>query len=446
MTRPNAFVKVAAPVAILSAVGGAFAAWPSHYLWIYPASGSLFLWFHLAGEKEVKYIFLFLVSVAGFGMSKFSPDGGSLAAVTASLAEVLGLWLFFFALSSSESSRQEALRRLESREAEAAGRVRALKDDLTRYRLHSASALASARDKGALSAAVREMGAAAGPEEIKSRLEALLLQYFPGTKVALNSGAARDAADRWVTERKVPLLVRSAAEDSRFARGTFPPDESSVMELPLHLFGTVVGFVRVSSPSPDRFKAEDLRAAELACTLAGVSMENVSLFDKVRDMAIKDALTGLFTHRAFQTRVEEEVLRSARTKEPFSVIMADIDHFKSFNDTYGHQAGDAVLKGVASVLGEGVREIDFVGRYGGEEFVIILTGVHKWEARTVAESLRRALELHKLTFNGTPLRVTASFGVAEFPAEGAVAGQLVRAADERLYRAKKAGRNRVVYE
>jgi len=170
------------------------------------------------------------------------------------------------------------------------------------------------------------------------------------------------------------------------------------------------------------------------------------MFERVRELAIKDGLTGLFTHRAFQTRIEEEILRAARSKVPFSLIMSDIDHFKSYNDTYGHQAGDAVLKAVARELAESIRDIDFAARYGGEEFAVILTGVGKARAAGVAEHIRKALEARRFSFNGEVTRVTASFGVAEFPAEAAIASQLVRSADERLYRAKHGGRNRVVYE
>jgi diguanylate cyclase (GGDEF)-like protein len=126
--------------------------------------------------------------------------------------------------------------------------------------------------------------------------------------------------------------------------------------------------------------------------------------------------------------------------------MSDIDHFKSYNDTYGHQAGDAVLKEVSRVIAENVRDIDFAARYGGEEFAVIITGVGKSQAAGVAEHIRGTLEARRFTFNGAATKVTASFGVAEFPGEASISSQLVRAADERLYKAKKSGRNRVVYE
>jgi diguanylate cyclase (GGDEF)-like protein len=214
---------------------------------------------------------------------------------------------------------------------------------------------------------------------------------------------------------------------------------------PLNLFGSMAGFIRLVSPQPNRFAAPDLRTVEIISTIAAVSMENIVMYERVRELAIKDGLTGMYTHRAFQTRVEEEILRSARTKVPFSLIMTDIDHFKSYNDTYGHQAGDSVLKEVAKNLAANVRDIDFVARYGGEEFAVILTGVGKTQAAGVADHIRKTLELKRFSFNGAETKVTASFGVAEFPAEAAIASQLVRAADERLYKAKHAGRNRVVY-
>ncbi|OIO01679.1 MAG: hypothetical protein COX65_02450 [Elusimicrobia bacterium CG_4_10_14_0_2_um_filter_56_8] len=444
MLRPNAFAKVAGPAAILSAVGWSLWLWPSHFLWIYPGTGALFIWFSWSGEKEVKYIFLFLITAAGFILPNLSKGGDSIYLMAGAIAEVLCLWLLFFSLSNSESSRLSARERLSAEEAAAGDKIKNLEDELARYRMHLDSTLARIRDKGALSAAIQDMGSASTPDEVKGRLETLLTNYFPGSRVELRSGAPRDFADKWVAERKIPLLVRNSDADSRFSRGLFGPEEKSFMALPLHLFGSLVGFVRASAPEPDRFRAEDLRGAELACTLAGVSMENIRLFETVNELAIKDGLTGLYTHRAFQSRVEEEILRSARAKVPFSVVMVDIDHFKSYNDTYGHQAGDAVLKAVAEAVSAGVRDVDFAARYGGEEFALVITGAGKAQASASAENIRRVLEALSFNFGGRQSRVTASFGVAEFPAEAAAAGQLVRAADERLYRAKEAGRNRVV--
>ena len=250
MQRPNAFAKVAGPVAILGAIGWLLWLWPAHFLWIFPASGALFIWFSWSGEKEIKYIFLFLVTVAGFLLPKLSGGGDSVYLMTGAIAEVLCLWLLFFALSSAERSRVAARDGLASEEAAAAAKVKNLEDELARYRLHLDSTLARIRDKGALSSAVQDMGSASTPDEVKGRLETLLKNYFPGAAVELRSGAPRDFADKWVAERKIPLLVRNAETDSRFARGFFGPAEKSFMTLPLHLFGRLVGFVRASASGP----------------------------------------------------------------------------------------------------------------------------------------------------------------------------------------------------
>ncbi|MDP2866482.1 MAG: hypothetical protein Q8O90_09580, partial [Elusimicrobiota bacterium] len=128
MLRPNAFAKIAGPVAILGAIGWSLWLWPAHFLWIFPASGALFIWFSWSGEKEIKYIFLFLVTVAGFLLPRLSGGGDSIYLMTGAVAEVLCLWLIFFALSHSESSRAAAREGLASEEAAGAAKVKSLED------------------------------------------------------------------------------------------------------------------------------------------------------------------------------------------------------------------------------------------------------------------------------------------------------------------------------
>jgi two-component system, cell cycle response regulator len=134
-----------------------------------------------------------------------------------------------------------------------------------------------------------------------------------------------------------------------------------------------------------------------------------------------------------------------RLNEPFSCVMVDLDRFKSVNDTYGHQAGDAVLKQLAKILRQEVREIDQAGRYGGEEFMLLLPGTVLDAAVTFAERVRKHIEGHTFTFDGTSIQRTASFGVSAWPhPKIANCDGLVRAADDALYVAKETGRNRVI--
>jgi two-component system, cell cycle response regulator len=167
--------------------------------------------------------------------------------------------------------------------------------------------------------------------------------------------------------------------------------------------------------------------------------------ERLRHMSQTDALTGLENRRHIETRLEEMFEHAKRLAEPFSCVMVDLDKFKSVNDEHGHQAGDAVLKQLAKILKNEVREIDHAGRYGGEEFILLLTGTVLDAAVTFAERVRKAIEGHTFTFERGSIQRTASFGVAAWPHPKITnCDGLVRAADEALYVAKETGRNRVI--
>jgi diguanylate cyclase (GGDEF)-like protein len=167
--------------------------------------------------------------------------------------------------------------------------------------------------------------------------------------------------------------------------------------------------------------------------------------ERLRHMSQTDALTGLDNRRHLEERIDEMFEHARRLGEPFACVMCDLDRFKSVNDTYGHQAGDAVLKQFARILLDEAREIDRVGRYGGEEFMLLLPGTVLDAAVTFAERVRKEVEGHTFTFDGTQVCRTASFGVSAWPhPRVGNCDELVRAADDALYVAKETGRNRVV--
>ncbi|MFN2400495.1 MAG: diguanylate cyclase [Gemmatimonadaceae bacterium] len=162
-------------------------------------------------------------------------------------------------------------------------------------------------------------------------------------------------------------------------------------------------------------------------------------------MAITDGLTGLCNRRHLEERLREMVEHSQRLHDPLSCLMCDLDHFKIVNDTYGHQAGDEVLKQLAKILKGCAREVDRVGRYGGEEFMILLPGTVMDAGVTFAERMRQEVESHTFTFEGGTLRRTISCGVSGWPHPRIRHREaLVKAADDALYVAKERGRNRVV--
>lgn len=167
------------------------------------------------------------------------------------------------------------------------------------------------------------------------------------------------------------------------------------------------------------------------------------LYKKIQELAIMDGLTQVFGRRHFLERLNEEVKRSKKFKHNLSFLMVDIDRFKSFNDRYGHLVGDAILREVSHVLRETVRQIDFVGRYGGEELSIALPETDKEQAVLAAERIRQAVESRNIKVYDEELKVTISVGLSTFPDDANDSVPLIENADSALYRAKNAGRNRV---
>ena len=167
---------------------------------------------------------------------------------------------------------------------------------------------------------------------------------------------------------------------------------------------------------------------------------------RLRELAITDGLTDLHNYRFFKEQLTHEIDRAKRHNLHFSIIMLDIDHFKKYNDTHGHLAGDAVLKNMAQLLRQNVRKIDIAARYGGEEFALVLIETNKTAARFVAQKLKKLVAEYPFSFresqpNG---KLTISMGVSTYPDDGTSYQKLVDIADKRLYQAKSLGRNKVV--
>ena len=174
--------------------------------------------------------------------------------------------------------------------------------------------------------------------------------------------------------------------------------------------------------------------------------KNLQLVKEMAEMAIKDPLTGLYNHRHLHNCLSDEIARSMRYQHQFVILMADIDHFKQINDTYGHLFGDFVLKRMARFIEDNVRLTDTIFRYGGEEFLIILTETGKSMALTVVERLLEGIRTHEFSCDGHKTNVTLSMGAALFPDEAKDASGVIGLADRRLYRAKQSGRDKFDFE
>lgn len=176
-----------------------------------------------------------------------------------------------------------------------------------------------------------------------------------------------------------------------------------------------------------------------------IGISNIKLRETLRHQSVRDLLTGLYNRRYVEECLERELHRCERNNTSLAVIMLDIDHFKHFNDTYGHGAGDKVIIEISNALGSMVRlGSDIASRYGGEEFLIVLPDISLEDARARAEKLRQLIENTKVLYHNTPLpKVTLSLGLALFPQHATKASDLIEAADVALYKAKNSGRNKV---
>jgi diguanylate cyclase (GGDEF)-like protein len=179
--------------------------------------------------------------------------------------------------------------------------------------------------------------------------------------------------------------------------------------------------------------------------LTGMAIATLNLRTKLENQSIRDSLTGLFNRYFMQISLERELARAARRKQNLAIFMLDLDHFKKFNDTFGHAAGDTVLKAVAEIFRSSTRTEDIACRYGGEEFTIMLPDVTPAAAYERAEGIRLAIAGLRVPLEKEVYaEFTVSIGVAVYPNDGEYADVLLRRADTALYRAKRQGRNQVV--
>jgi diguanylate cyclase (GGDEF)-like protein len=251
----------------------------------------------------------------------------------------------------------------------------------------------------------------------------------------------------WVAQQGEVLLVRDIDTDPRFK---FPKSSryktKSFISLPLKIDSQVIGVMNVTDKLADIkvFTEEDLKYLSLIAHQTVTQIENIRLCEKLASMAATDSLTTLFNHRYFQEELNMEMMRAQRYRHELSLMIFDIDFFKTYNDQYGHLEGDRVLRQVAAIIRQNVRQVDIICRYGGDEFVVIVPFTGIKGARFVAEKVRESVaeadflntETHKV------IRVTVSGGVATYHT-GLNREELISLADRALYKAKAEGRNKI---
>ena len=247
-------------------------------------------------------------------------------------------------------------------------------------------------------------------------------------------------------ERKGAALSRVQARLFAPATASGGPEEHALggfAAFPVVTNERLVGLLALGGKSIARLAPESAGFLDQVANQSYIVMENSRLFDRIRNLSVRDGLTGLYNHRHILEILQGEFDRHGRYQDPFSILMIDIDHFKKVNDAHGHPAGDAVLREIAAVIQGCLRTVDSVGRYGGEEFVVVLPRTLHDEAMETAERVRSRVGAHVFHAHDEGLSVTISVGVATASSSGTdTADAVVREADKALYRAKSAGRDR----
>ena len=212
--------------------------------------------------------------------------------------------------------------------------------------------------------------------------------------------------------------------------------------VPLLVHGEKMGLITMDSAKPDFFTSKDVRLATALGDHVAVALHNARLYEQTRELAMTDSLTGVSTRRSFFVQAEAALIQAVQHQEEISVIMVDLDHFKSINDEFGHASGDDAIRLAAEAARQTLRRTDVIGRYGGEEFAVVLPRTGQASAQAIAERLRERIKA--ITVPGTPRTLSASVGVTtKLPSQTDTVDAILDEADQALLQAKRDGRNKV---
>ena len=372
------------------------------------------------------FLVVFYAQVAGIVPSV---DSGASASRHPSIFNVMAFWLVALATTAFSSINERELRRRKADVEALAGMAARLEPQ------SDAGAIAKILLEDVASTFGFARGVVVGGPE--GRFD-LLAYLGPGEPVPV--GHCDDALVRRTLASHEPVLAKGLDTDTDGWLGSVMPFARNVLAVPLFAEGEPIGVVVLENEARLGGRIEKRVVAMVGqfAAHAALAMRNSWLLRQVQRLAETDALTGLANRRIFQTTLDRELSRAARNGEPVTLLMADIDHFKSLNDRFGHPAGDHVLKQVAGVLTSACRDFDTAARYGGEEFAVVLPSCSSAESLVVAERLRKAI-----SEIDTVAPITGSAGVATFPTHATDVEGLIKAADEALYESKRGGRNRV---
>jgi diguanylate cyclase (GGDEF)-like protein/PAS domain S-box-containing protein len=300
-------------------------------------------------------------------------------------------------------------------------------------------------------------------------MEIIAAHGFPNSEVPIGKSfklSAKDNPNTEVIRTRMPLIEADASSTYNLYRNETQPSYKNRgwMGVPMIIGDRVIGMLAFDKNIPNFYTQEQSQFALAFAAQAAIAIENARLFSdaqkeliekieaeekllklqrELEEQAIRDSLTGLYNRRFLDETLNRELSRAERDKYSVSIVMLDLDHFKMFNDTYGHDVGDMMLKQLGKLLTSQVRAGDIACRYGGEEFVIVMPKASLLVARQRANDWRMKFESQVIIHEGEVLNATLSAGVAVYPMHGTSSEEIIRKADQAMYAAKAAGRNMV---
>jgi len=389
-------------------------------------------------------VMLAFVTVAGF-LSIFLTDSHIDRVIF--LAETFWLWGLFLLYEYYQRTYDnlENRRREEEESLQSGKLLMASRTDDSRKR--SADLSQRISNYQSLGKMVHLLGLTLEEEKIIPLLGELAARFVGKGTWKIKQGAHADIFAQYIKDNNIPLIIGNLPADSRFT--VKYPRFLSLIAVPLEVNNKFWGIIKGVAAKEGYFDESDLRTLSVLGGIASLALNNARLYQRTQDLSITDGLTGLYVQSYFKERLTEEIMRSFSHDLPLSVAIIDIDRFKNVNDTYGHAAGDVALRQVADLLRQRLRETDFVSRYGGEEFGVVMPQTDSSEAFRVIEEIRKSVEKEKFflpveSFHPVQIRITVSAGLANIRKKKISDDELFKLADVALYAAKNSGRNMTV--
>jgi diguanylate cyclase (GGDEF)-like protein len=412
-------------------------------IYVFPLSGVLLIVLYFFSESFYSGILLGVLSLIGLLSVILTPSSLSRFIF---FIEMFWLWALFLFLEHYFKAYQNTQNRVREEEEILDTKITLLTSRVEENQKLCDNISQRISNYQLLGGMVQILGSTLDEEKIIPLVIDLARKFIGKGTWKIKRNLSSDTFTKHIKENSMPLIITDVQSDNRFY--VTDPKFLSMIAVPLEINSKTWGVLMGESIQHNTFDESDLRLLSILGSITSLALNNAKLYEKTQELAITDGLTGLYVQSYFKERLSEEILRSQNHKLAMSAVIFDVDLFKKFNDTYGHAAGDSVLRQIANILRNCLRETDLISRYGGEEFAILMLQTEQNEAYHIAEIIRKNVEIERFylpveSFQPVQVRVTISAGVAGLTAKTKTPEDLLHLADEALYKAKKNGRNKV---